>query len=206
MDTTINRISDFKAQMANGGARPNQFRVTLNFPTGVGEGGEKVYITKAAEAFAKIPFLCSATSLPGSSVANIPVAYRGRTVNFAGERSFQPWGVTVYTDTDFDIRNAMEQWQSQIQNYASTNGVTQPVAYQADMVVEQLGRDDTVLKTYVFKDAYPTEIGAIGLDFGTDNQIESFTLTFQYNYFTSIDSTDLDNYVITAKSGRIGGV
>lgn len=178
-------INDFKSRMVNGGARPNQYRVILSFPADLG-------IIGAASAAEKAQFLCSSTSLPGSSITNVPVAYRGRTVNFAGERSFQPWSITVYTDTDFDIRNAMENWQSKVQNYAATNGEVRPVAYQADMTVQQLGRNEEVLKTYTFKDAFPTSIDAITLSYGSDNQIETFGVTFQYNYFTS-ESTDRDN-------------
>jgi len=178
-------INDFKSKMRGGGARPNQFRVILSFPAGLN-------ITTGAFAAEKAQFLCDSTSLPGSTIANVPVAYRGRTVNFAGERSFQPWNVNVYTDVDFDIRNAMEEWQAKIQNYAATNGVTDPVLYQSDMRVEQLDRNGAILKTYTFKDAYPIDIGAISLSYSSDNQIESFGLTFQYNYFTS-ESTDQDN-------------
>jgi hypothetical protein len=178
-------INDFKAQMRGGGARPNQYRIILSFPAGLS-------ISSGAYVAAKASFLCNATSLPASNVANVPVGYRGRTVNFAGERSFQPWNINVYTDVDFDVRNAMEEWQSKIQNYAATNGETDPVMYQSDMVVEQLDRNGAVLKYYVFKDAYPINIGEIQLSYNTDNQIETFGVTFQYNYFTS-SSTDQDN-------------
>jgi hypothetical protein len=178
-------INDFKSLMLGGGARPNQFRVILSFPADLS-------ISTGVFAAKKAEFLCSATSLPGSSISNVAVAYRGRTVNFAGERSFQPWNVTVYTDVDFDIRNAMEEWQGKVQNYAATNGVTNPVSYQSDMRVEQLDRNGAVLKTYIFKDAFPTVIDAIQLNYASDNQIESFGITFQYNYFTS-ESTDQDN-------------
>ena len=183
------KISEFKSNMRGGGARPNQFRVELSFPADLN-------IPNAGLAAQAAQFLCDSTSLPGSTIANVPVAYRGRTVNFAGERSFQPWGVTVYTDTDFLIRNAMEKWQSLVQNYASTEGVTNPSRYQADMTVHQLDRNGGILKTYFFKDAYPTDIGAIQLSYGTDNQIENFSVTFQYNYFTS-DSTDQDNTAVS---------
>lgn len=178
-------INQFKSRMLGGGARPNQFRVILTFPAGLS-------IASGAAAAETATFLCNSTTLPASSVANIPVAYRGRTVNFAGERSFQPWTIDVYTDVDFLIRNAMEEWQANIQNYASTNGVTNPIDYQTDMEVQQLDRNGDILKTYVFKDAYPIEVGAVALSYATDNAIESFPVTFQYNYFIS-GSTDQDN-------------
>ena len=169
-------IADFKAQMIGGGARPNQFRVELSFPS---------FVTGGIIAGVQAQFLCKAAQLPASNVENIGVLYRGRPVNFAGERTFQPWTVTVYNDTTFSIRNAMEQWQAGIQNYAATNGRTNPRDYQVDLNVHQLDRNGASVKIYRFHDAYPINIGAIGLDFEQQNQIETFDVEFQYNFFTS---------------------
>jgi hypothetical protein len=130
-------------------------------------------------------FLCKAAQLPASTIETLPVLYRGRPVNFAGERTFQPWTVTVYNDTTFGIRNALEQWQSGIQNYNTTNGRTNPTDYQVDLSVHQLDRNGAIIKSYKFVDAFPTTISAIGLDYEQQNAIEQFDVEFQYNFFTS---------------------
>ena len=169
-------ISEFKGFMIGGGARANQFYVQLSFPTLVGAG-----VVAAQEA----QFLCKAAQLPASNIENIQVQYRGRPVNFAGERTFEPWTITVYNDTSFNIRNALEQWSHRVQNLNATNGVTNPTAYQTDLRVVQLDRNGASLKSYIFKDAYPTNIGAIALDYDTANAIETFDVTFQYNYWES---------------------
>jgi hypothetical protein len=169
-------IADFKAQMIGGGARPNQFRVELTFPS---------YVTLGVVAGARAQFLCKAAQLPASTIETLPVLYRGRPVNFAGERTFQPWTVTVYNDTTFGIRNALEQWQSGIQNYNTTNGRTNPIDYQVDLSVHQLDRNGAIIKSYKFVDAFPTTISAIGLDYEQQNAIEQFDVEFQYNFFTS---------------------
>jgi len=129
--------------------------------------------------------MCKAASLPGSTVENIPMQYRGRQVNVAGERTFSPWTIAIYNDVDFGIRNAMEQWSNGVQNLSSTNGRTNPRDYQVDLAVHQLDRGGAIVKTYKFIDAYPIDIGAIALDFDTTNQVEQFDVTFQYNYWTS---------------------
>lgn len=170
------RIADFKAQMTGGGARANQFRTFLQFPNWVGLGALAGY---------QATFLCNATTLPQSSVDPIQVLYRGRPVNFAGERTFAPWTVTIYNDTDFTIRNAFEVWSNGIQNNAATNGYTNPLDYQADMTVEQLDRNGMVLKTYVFRDAFPTEVSEISLGYDQGGAIETFNVTFVYNLWVS---------------------
>ena len=169
-------IADFKAQMIGGGARPNQFRVELSFPT---------FVTLGVVAGQRAQFLCKAAQLPASTIETLPVLFRGRPVNFAGERTFQPWTVTIYNDTTFGIRNALEQWQSGIQNYNTTNGRTNPTDYQVDLSVHQLDRNGAIIKSYKFVDAFPTTISAIGLDYEQQNAIEQFDVEFQYNFFTS---------------------
>ncbi len=169
-------IADFKAQMLGGGARPNQFRVDLTFPS---------YVSLGPIAGARAQFLCKAAQLPASTIENIPVLYRGRPVNFAGERTFQPWTITVYNDTSFGIRNAMEQWQSGIQNYNATNGRVNPTDYQVDLQVHQLDRNGATIKSYTFVDAFPTAISAVALDYEQQNAIEQFDIEFTYNFFTS---------------------
>jgi (p)ppGpp synthase/HD superfamily hydrolase len=122
--------------------------------------------------------------------------YRGRPVNFAGERTFQPWTVSVYNDVSFNIRNALEVWQDGIQNYNTTLGRTNPTTYQVDLQVYQLDRSGAIIKAYKFIDAMPTNIGAIQLDFDQQNQIEQFDVEFTYNYFTSNTASNTN--------GRIG--
>lgn len=169
-------ISEFKNAMIGGGARSNQFRVELSFPSVVSSG---------SLAAVSGQFLCKGSSLPASAIADVPLAYRGKIIHLAGEREFSPWAVTVYNDVDFGIRDAFEQWMNAINNHSKFGGETQPGAYQADLQVHQLDKNGTVLKTYRFIDAYPIEIGPIQLDFDSSNQIETFDVNFQYNYWSS---------------------
>lgn len=169
-------ISEFRSQFQFGGARPNQFRVALNFPTWVANGSQQGQ---------KAQFLCSSASLPGSIVDPITLQYRGRPVHFAGERRFAPWTVRIYNDNDFGIRNAIEVWSHGIQNVSSTDGRISPRDYQVDLNVYQLDRHGATIKTYKFYDAFPIDMSEITLDFEAANQIEAFTTTFEYNYWTS---------------------
>jgi hypothetical protein len=178
-------ISDFKAQLIGGGARPNQFSVELTFPS---------YVVGGPAVGLQSQFLCKAAQLPASNIENMPIQYRGRAVNFAGERVFQPWTVAIYNDTSFNIRNAMEKWSDGVQNHSQTNGRTNPRDYQVDLRVHQLDRNGAIVKSYKFHDAYPTTIGAITVDYDTVNTMEIFDVEFTYNYWTSDTSTDGSNF------------
>ena len=169
-------ISSFKSVMQGGGARGNQFTVELAFPA---------FVNGGIQAGQEAQFLCNAAQLPSSTIEPITVMYRGRPINFAGERTFQPWQITIYNDTNFNIRNALEQWSNGIQNNATTNGITNPLDYQVDMGVHQLDRTGAKIKTYRFKDAFPLEVGDIQLGYDQGNAVETFNVTFMYNFWVS---------------------
>jgi hypothetical protein len=177
------RIDDFRAHLAQGGARPTQFKVNLSFPTGIGVEG----IGGAAYA---ATFMCSSASIPASTIQSIDVPYRGRTVKLAGERVFQNWQVRVLNDGNFAIRKALESWSAQILSHESTTGFMQPNSYVSDMEVVQLDRDDMELRKYRFHNCFPTNISEISLDFGQITQIEEFNVEFSVDYWT-VDTGDV---------------
>ena len=79
-------VDDFKSKLIGGGARTNLFQVTPNFP---GFAGGDVELTS---------FMCKAASLPASTITNIEVPFRGRKLNIAGDRIFEPWTITIIND------------------------------------------------------------------------------------------------------------
>lgn len=175
-ERSIFNVDQFKAALVGGGARANQFFVALNFPGYVAVGGA---------AAAQASFLCSATTLPGSIVAPATVQYRGRAVHFAGERTFQPWSVTIMNDVSFAIRNAMEQWMIGMNDLVNNNGRTNPREYQANLAVTQLDRNNNPLKVYSIQSAFPVDISDIALNYGDNDTIETYTVTFQYQHYTT---------------------
>ena len=172
-------INDFKSRLSGGGARANQFKVTLPFPGYAAVGGET----------SDLAFLCTATSLPGQTVASVPVNFRGRVLNIAGDRTFNPWSITVLNDTDFKIYRAMERWMNGINNMTDNEGLTNPSDYQVDGFVDQLDRNGATLKSYTYRGLFPTALDDIPLDYGTNNAIETFGVTFTYQYFETDTTT-----------------
>jgi len=172
-------VDDFKAKIRGGGARPNLFQATLNFPAYAG-GSE---ITEVAS------FLCEAAQLPGSTLGSIVVPFRGRQLKMAGDRTFDVWTATIINDTDFKIRNAMERWMSGIGGHSENVGLTNPIDYEADLRIAQLDRNGSKIKEYVFNGAHPTDLSPIDVAYATTDDIERFTVTFQYQYWTTVDGT-----------------
>ena len=121
-------ITDFKARLGAGGARPNQFRVLLGFPS---------YVTNVDTSYS---LLVTGAALPASTVNPAIIQYRGREVKLAGERIFDPWTITVANDTQQSLRRPFEAWMEGMNSVATNTGILNPASYQADIVVQHLDR------------------------------------------------------------------
>ena len=172
-------INDFKSRLRGGGARANQFKVTLPFPGYAAVGGET----------SDLAFLCKGTSIPGQTLGVAPVNFRGRILNLAGDRTFEPWTITVLNDTDFKLYRAFERWMNGINNMTDNEGIANPADYQVDGFVDQLDRNGTTLKSYTYRGLYPETLASIPLSYGTNDAIETFDVTFRYQYFETDTTT-----------------
>ena len=172
-------INDFKAKLAGGGARANQFKVTMPFPGYAQVGGE----------IEELAFLCRATSLPGMQVPSFGVPFRGRNIKIAGDRTFEDWNITVYNDTNFKLTNAFERWSNGINNMTDNEGLTNPADYQVDAFVDQLDRNGATLKSYTLRGAFPVVIAPIELTYDEQTAVEQFDVTFSYQYFETNTTT-----------------
>jgi T4-like virus tail tube protein gp19 len=166
-------VDDFKSKIRGGGARPNLFKATINFPT---YAGGDVELTS---------FLCEAAQLPGSTMGTIIVPFRGRQLKLAGDRTFEPWIVTIINDTDMAIRNAMERWMNGMNAHSANTGLTNPVDYEADLIIEQLDKDGTTVKTYNLRGCFPTNVSPIDVNYASTDEIERFQVEFQVQYWES---------------------
>ena len=172
-------INDFKSRLRGGGARANQFKVTLPFPGYAAVGGET----------SDMAFLCTATSTPASNVAEVPIAFRGRSLYVAGDRTFETWTTTVLNDTDFKIYRAVERWLNGINNMSDNEGIANPSDYQVDAFVDHLDRNGTTLKSWTFRGLFPTALPGIALAYGTNDAVETFDVTWRYQYFETDTTT-----------------
>ena len=166
-------INDFKAKLAGGGARANQFKVTMPFPGYAQVGGE----------IEDLAFLCRATSIPTMTIAQVDVPFRGRVVKIAGDRTIPNWSITVLNDTNFKLRNAFERWQNGINNMTDNEGLTNPVDYQVDAFIDHLDRNGNTIKSYTLRGAYPTSVSLMDLNYETVDAIQTFTVSLEYQYF-----------------------
>jgi len=179
------KITDFRGQLTGGGSRPNLFEVEMAFPAD---------IAVDSATLLKSRFLCKSANLPASNVAAIDVPFRGRILKVAGDRTFDPWTITIINDSDFTIRHAYESWMNTLSKLDNQTGYTDPATYQADMKVYQLGRDVdgteksgpsgnvTTLRSVTLFGTFPTNVSALDLSYESTDTISEFTVELQVQY------------------------
>lgn len=210
--STLRTISNFKSALAGGGARPNLFEVSMpSLPeAAVGADWDK----DTANTF---NFLCKAAALPASNISPIDIPFRGRILKVAGDRTFDPWTITIINDEDFKIRTALELWMNGISKLDNNTGATNPTSYMTNAAVHQLGRGDKKeskqnypssgntpadpLRTYMFFGIFPTNIGAIDLSYDSSDTIEEYTVEFQVQYWSA--GSDQDTGGATDQNGTV---
>ena len=175
-------VSQFLSTIGQG-VKPNMFLINIQFPSEI-SGGKDINLTN---------LLCKSAALPGSNLGVIEVPFRGRTVKIAGDRTFDTWTATFFNDKDFKLRTYFEEWANSINTH---EGNTAPLfipnnsdGYMAELQVDQLEKDASeegaILRRYSLKHCFPTNVSQIDLAYDSNDQIEEFTVEWQYSYFTA---------------------
>ena len=173
-------VNTFRQEMKFDGARANLFEVNLQFPFELTNGGLNRDVT----------FKAKSAQIPGSTIGVVPVQYFGREVKFAGNRTFADWTVTILNDEDFAIRGAFEQWMNSINSHRENRRTlgAAPQSYTTDGSVKQYGKTGKVEREYAFKGLFPTDLSPIDLDWGNNDAIEEYTVTFSYQWWEAINT------------------
>jgi hypothetical protein len=201
-------IEEFKSNaLPLGGARPNLFRVEMQFPDVVGGGsfggaGGGI-ITPDQGAGYKCMFLCMASTLPAGIISEMAVPYFGRTIKYKGDRTYRDWNVTVLNEEDFFVRDTFENWQNTM-NFPESNVMApeyQPgQLYKTNCTITQFAKADTpaaaatdlgqVVKQYTMVGTWPKVVGDIQMSWQMQNTIEQFDVTLCYDYWLPIGPAD----------------
>jgi len=194
-NTKDRTLDAFKGRMIGGGARPNLFECELYFPDdAIPEGTTRDALTDRTR------FLVKAANLPASNISPINIPFRGRNLKVAGDRTFDPWTITIINDVDFGIRTAFERWMNLINKHEDNAGLTDPTSYQKDLYVKQLGRAEVQgsnpttnakipgLKQYRFLGTFPTNVSDIALSYDSSDTIEEFSVTLEVQWVDVLDA------------------
>ena len=167
-------LSAFTTALQGGGARANQFMVTL--------GG-----TGATGLTNNFHFLCRAAQVPALTIGEVAVPYRGRVIYLAGDRTYDAWTVTIMNDRNYSVRAFLENWMDDMSDIGGTTkaNAISAASYYANATVQQLDRNNKAIRTYKLEGLWPTTLDAIDLSYDANDAIEEFGATFRFNWLTA---------------------
>ena len=164
-------INAFRGALKGGGARPNLFDVSIGGRAGL----------------AGLQFVCKGASLPGTDIGTVEVPYFGRTVKLPGNRTYAEWTATIINDEDFAVHSGIVKWMDDL-NKTVSNVATGPIGTPLSATVDiqqrtkegQPAFDGGVVQLI---NAFPSSLAGIDLAWDSNDAIEEFTVTFQYDYW-----------------------
>jgi len=158
-------VTDFKSRaLGRGGYRPTLFEVRI---TGLGQD---------------LSFLCQSSQVPAMTMGVIEVPYFGRKIKLAGDRTYAEWTTTVMIEEDFSVRSELERWSMDI-NRGDTNTRNRlNEEYKEEAEVLLYGKGGAVIRSYRLVGAWPSDIGAIELDWNTTDTIGTYTVTWAFDF------------------------
>ena len=166
-------LSGFTQALQGGGARANQFSVSMG---GAGASGLK----------GNFHFLCRSAQVPALTIGEVAVPYRGRTIYLAGDRTYDAWTVTIYNDRAFSVRSVLENWMDDMSDIGGTSksNTLSSAAYYGSATVWQMDRSNNPIRLYTLHGLWPTTIDAIDLSYDANDAVEEFGATFRFNWMT----------------------
>ncbi len=187
MATRINTFLDTIGQ----GVKPNMFSINIEWPSDLGEN------SSPTDDKNLINVLCKSAALPASNLGVIEVPFRGRTVKIAGDRTFDTWTATFFNDKEMKVRTYFEQWLESMNthegNYSPSFLPSKDSGYMATVKVKQLEKHGVeggkILRQYNLMHAFPTNVSQIDLAYDSNDQVEEFSVEFQYSYWL-VDGTE----------------
>ena len=166
-------LSGFTSALHGGGARANQFQVTLS---GVG----------ASNIPSNFHFLCRSAQIPALTIGEVAVPYRGRTIYLAGDRTYDAWTVTIYNDRGYSVRSVLENWMDDMSDIGGTSksNTLSSAAYYGSAQVMQMDRSNNPIRVYILHGLWPTTLDAIDLSYDANDAVEEFGATFRFNWLS----------------------
>ena len=159
-------IDSIKANINKGYARPNLFTVDI----------ENVKASKAE----KYRINCFQAQLPGNTIATTDKDDGFRSVAY--KKVFADVILGFYCSSDLRELKFFQDWIDRIVD-KNTNQFNVPETYIAPMTITHYNRQWSKVAEWKLSDAYPKQVDAIQLDYGTNNTVMTCNVTMTYRHY-----------------------
>lgn len=152
--------------------------------------------------------MARSTELPGFQLGEVPIAFQGINIKIGAPPTFPDWTVTFLCDEAQELRRIFNQWQA-ICYDVGTQLLGHSNEYKSDQIsVAQLTRTGQRATVYGLIGAWPKNVGPIGVGHDQTGNVETFEVTFSYDYYVLLnqigdDTTNTAPFVRSTKAPQI---
>lgn len=146
-------------------ARPNLFEVEIPF---IGRD---------------FKFKCKAASMPAAITDKVIVGYQNKKMKLGGDRTFEDWTITVYVDSDHDVRKQFLEWQNLVHAQDRRIYGENPEAYKKEASIKQFNRQGEETQTHTMFGVWPTTVGEIAMDWDDNNSVMTMEVILSLDWW-----------------------
>ena len=178
------KIERFKAQM-DGLQRANRYNISM-FGTGAKTGGLSIRGLK-----------CDSATMPGRGFFTQEESEYGPKRAIPHKPQYDQFDCSFYMTNDFEERELIELWQSQINSFQSGNFHSRfHDDYRGVILLEMLDKNDFVNYRCIMTDAFPFQLGVINVGY-ENTDVMKFNAQFRYRYWNSEFTNSKPSNLIT---------
>ena len=178
------KIERFKAQM-DGLQRANRYNISM-FGTGAKTGGLSIRGLK-----------CDSATMPGRGFFTQEESEYGPKRAIPHKPQYDKFDCSFYMTNDFEERELIELWQSQINSFQSGNFHSRfHDDYRGVILLEMLDKNDFVNYRCIMTDAFPLQLGVINVGY-ENTDVMKFNAQFRYRYWNSEFTNSKPSNLIT---------
>jgi hypothetical protein len=195
-----NSIDDLKSTIQNHGglAMQNRFNIIFTPPklslinldastllAGLISGGGlsiKNFINDPRD----ISMMCKSTSMPGRQISTAEHAAHKEQHKYITGYIDEDVTCEFHVTQDFFIRNMFDNWMAQVLD-SETYTVSYKVDHVADVVIQQLDKQNNPIYAVKLKNAFPTSYTGMTLSNEAADTPQTFSLTFSYDKFETLN-------------------
>ena len=163
-------LDDFKSRMTSF-ARPNLFEVEISNPR----------IKVIEEIRRRLTFACFSAQIPGMTTMTTEKDEGYRSIAY--QKAYEDVSLGFYVNGDMKELKVFQNWMKLMID-PKTNHVGFYDDYKAIVTIKNLNQQQDVTLTTTLHDAYPKSLSAVGLDYGTNDDIMKIDVTFTYRHYT----------------------
>ena len=164
------RISELRNAIKSGVSRQHRWRVTIDLPTYAGSSED----ARSGSALART------ANIPSYTMGVIELGYSGRILPVPGDRQFEEFTVNFLHVNDMKFRRSLEKWSENVNGTTSNTGLSNLDDIMRDITLELLDSNDQTTRTFVLKDAWPSNMTSGDLDQNAMDSTIEYTVTFRY--------------------------